>query len=377
MRLSFSIADGTSMKYIGYIETSLSIPSVDNFILDVPILVIPDNQFNSSCPVIVGTNVLRRCRNTFQECYSSIDDAWMSAVSMLDSNTFSVRCLSRKPFTVGLFQTSTIDGIVRNLPSDVCNAVTETPENINVAYTVSTRLIQLDRTSSSCKIPVRICNITAKPLIFNPKALLCDITKADVVDDLVSNLTPSKTPSCKTPDVTFNTSNLSSEQVDKFHDVLCKWKHIFCSSTKDIGKTDLVEHKIVLEDPTPFKEPYRRIPPAMFEEVRQHIKEMLDAGVIRESESLYSSNIVLIRKPNGALRFCVNWRKLNNRTRKDAYMLPRFDDTIDVLSSAKFFSKIDLHSAYWQCEVEEEDKPMTAFPLVPLVLTNGIERALA
>ena len=191
--------------------------------------------------------------------------------------------------------------------------------------------------------------------------MLCDITKAGIVDDLVSNLTPSKTPSCKKPDVTFNTSNLSSEQVDRFQDVLCKWNHIFCSSTKDIGKTDLIKHKIVLEDPTPFKEPYRRIPPAMFEEVRQHIKEMLDAGVIRESESPYSSNIVLIRKPNGALRFCVDWRKLNNRTRKDAYMLPRFDDTIDVLSSAKFFSKIDLHSAYWQCEVEEEDKPKTAF----------------
>ena len=237
--LSLSIADGTSMKYIGYIETSLSIPSVDNFILDVPILVIPDNQFNSSCPVIVGTNVLRRCRNTIQECSSSIYDAWMSAVSMLDSNTFSVRCLSRKPFTVGPFQTTTINGIVRNLPSDVCNAVTETPENTNVAYTVCPRFIQLDRTSSSCKIPVRICNITAKPLIFKPKALLCDITKASIVDDLVSNLTPSKTPSCKKPDVTFNTSNLSSEQVDRFQDVFCKWNHIFCSSTKYFGKNGL------------------------------------------------------------------------------------------------------------------------------------------
>ena len=290
--LSLSIADGTSMKYISYIEISLSIPSVDNFILYVPILVIPDNQFNSSCPVIVCTNVLRRCRNTIQECSSSIGDAWMSAVSMLDSNTFSVPC------TVGPFQTTTINGIVRNLPSDVCNAVAETPENTNLAYTVCASLIQLDRTSSSCKIPVRICNITAKPLIFKPKALLCDITKAGVVDDLVSNLTPSKTPSCKKPDVTFNTSNLSSEQVDRFQDVLYKWNHIFCSSTKDIGKTDLVKHKIVLEDLTPFKEPYCRIPPAMFEKVRQHIKEMLDAGVIRESESPYSSNKVLICKPN-------------------------------------------------------------------------------
>ena len=104
----------------------------------------------------------------------------------------------------------------------------------------------------------------------------------------------------------------------------------------------------------------------MYEEVRQHVKSMLDAGVIRESDSPYSSNIVLIRKSDGSLRFCVDWRRLNNKTRKDAFMLPRFDDTIDVLHSAKWFSKLDLHSAYWQVEVEEEDKHKTAFSVGPL-----------
>jgi hypothetical protein len=85
-----------------------------------------------------------------------------------------------------------------------------------------------------------------------------------------------------------------------------------------------------LEDETPFKEPYRRIPQALYEVVRQHIREMFDANIIRELNSHFSSNVVLVQKPTGALRFCVDWRKLNNRTRKDAYMLPRFDDTIDV-----------------------------------------------
>lgn len=123
----------------------------------------------------------------------------------------------------------------------------------------------------------------------------------------------------------------------------------------------MTEHRIELEDDTPFKEPYRKIPPALYEEVRQHIREMLDANIIRESNSPFSSNVVLVRKPSGALRFCVDWRKLNNKTRKDAYMLPRFDDTIDVLSGSKYFSKIDLHSAYWQIGLAESDKPKTAF----------------
>lgn len=86
---------------------------------------------------------------------------------------------------------------------------------------------------------------------------------------------------------------------------------------------------IKLEDKNPFKLPYRRIPPGMYDEVREHIKEMLQAGVIRESNSNsnsnYSSNVVLVRKTDGSLRFCIDMRVLNSKTRKDCYMLPRFD----------------------------------------------------
>ena len=122
-----------------------------------------------------------------------------------------------------------------------------------------------------------------------------------------------------------------------------------------------MKHSIKLTDNTPFKEPYRRIPPAMYEEVKQHIKEMLDADAIRPSESPISSNVVLVRKKDGSLRFCIDFRKLNARTVRDAYALPRIDDTIDTLLGAKYFSKLDLRSGYWQVEMEEEDKSKTAF----------------
>lgn len=83
-----------------------------------------------------------------------------------------------------------------------------------------------------------------------------------------------------------------------------------------MGKTDLVQHKIELEDETPFKKPYRRIPPYMLEEVREYVKEMLDSGVIRESNSNYSSNVVVVRKSDGSLRFCIDMRMLNSKTKK-------------------------------------------------------------
>ena len=79
--------------------------------------------------------------------------------------------------------------------------------------------------------------------------------------------------------VTIDKSCLSPDQLLRFQQILGKWKHVFSTSKKDLGKTDLVKHKIVLNDNVPFKEPYRRIPPAMYEEVRQHVKEMLEADV--------------------------------------------------------------------------------------------------
>ena len=93
---------------------------------------------------------------------------------------------------------------------------------------------------------------------------------------------------------------------------------------------------------------------------------MLDAGAIRESESPFSSNVVLVRKKDGALRFCIDFHKLNGRTVIDAYSLPRIEETIDTLSGSKYFSKLDLRSGYWQVGIKEADKHKTAFSVGPL-----------
>ena len=71
--------------------------------------------------------------------------------------------------------------------------------------------------------------------------------------------------------------------------------------------------------------------------------------------------MVLTKKKDGTTRFCVDYRKLNELTVKDAYPLPRIDDSLDHLSGAHWFSTLDLYSGYWQVELEPEDKPKTAF----------------
>ena len=149
-------------------------------------------------------------------------------------------------------------------------------------------------------------------------------------------------------------------------ELLLKWEHLFACNDLDLGKTALIKHKIRLTDQTPFKERYRCIPPHMYNDVRAHIQEMLDIGAICKSHSPWASAVVLVQKKDGGLRFCIDLRKLNERTVKDAYSLPRIDETLDSLQGSQWFSSLNLKSGYWQVEMDEESKPLTAFTVGPL-----------
>ena len=148
--------------------------------------------------------------------------------------------------------------------------------------------------------------------------------------------------------------------------LFCEYAYIFALESLDMGHTSVVKHKIRLDNYTPFKERYHRIPPNLFDEVKKHLKEMIEVGAIQKSNSPWASAVVLVRKKDGSLRFCIDLRRLNAHTIKDTYSLPCIDETLDCLGGAIIFTSLDLKSGYWQVKMEEESKPLTAFTVGPL-----------
>ncbi|KAK3102100.1 hypothetical protein FSP39_008757 [Pinctada imbricata] len=143
--------------------------------------------------------------------------------------------------------------------------------------------------------------------------------------------------------------------------LLIKHKDAFARNKTDLGKCAIVKHKINIENSVPIRQPLRRTPKGFEGEEEQHLYEQLDNGVIQPSASAWASPVVLVRKKDNTVRWCIDYRKLNNATKKDAYPLPRIDTCLDCLSTAKVFSTLDLQSGYWRLEIAEEDRHKTAF----------------
>lgn len=139
------------------------------------------------------------------------------------------------------------------------------------------------------------------------------------------------------------------------------------------------KHAIVAEGEAVKQRAYR-MSPKEEEFIRQEIERMSAAGIIRPSVSPWSSPVVVVSKKNGELRFCVNYQKLNARTKLDSYPLPRVEDLLETLRGARYFTSLDLKSGYWQIPMEEQSIDKTAFVsryglfeflVMPFGLTNA------
>ena len=225
----------------------------------------------------------------------------------------------------------------------------------------------------SSEVPIYLWNMSVHPIEVSSKALIDKVTPANQVLLVVllmetlgqSACGPQKGWILKALNLQ-DLKELPQAEQEQARGLLLKWEYQFPNSDLDLGKTSLIKHWIELMDPTSFKEHYWHIPPHMYNDVKAHLQKMLHISVIRKSHSLWASVVVLVWRKDGSLRFCIDLRKLNNQTIKDAYLLPHIDDTLNSLQGSQWFSSLNLMSGHSQDKLDEESKLLTAFSIGPL-----------
>lgn len=156
-----------------------------------------------------------------------------------------------------------------------------------------------------------------------------------------------------------STFDLSVKQREKLMNVVDQH---FKLNNNELGRTNLVEHKIKTNS-SPIKQRYYPVNPKVQEYIDKELDQMLKLGVIEPSKSAWSNPILLVKKKDKSYRFCVDFRKLNQVSEKDAYPLPYVSAILDRLRDARFITSLDVKSAYWQIPVEENSKQYTAFTI--------------
>ena len=229
------------------------------------------------------------------------------------------------------------------------------------------------------EVPVEVFNPTDEPVVLYKDTTLGVLSPANIE----KNTRP--LPSEKDPDSQFTVRKvglsttsvklseelenmvaqskevLSDEQLCHLRQVVHDYQDIFATKDAAMGRTDVVLHDIDTGNAEPIKGKPRRTPLGLRDEAMKEEQKMKDMGVIEPSESPWASPVVLVRKKDQSLRYCIDYRRLNNVTVKDSYPLPNIQDCLDSLSGAKYFSSMDLSSGYWQVGLTEQAKDKTSF----------------
>ena len=141
-----------------------------------------------------------------------------------------------------------------------------------------------------------------------------------------------------------------------------QYQDVFSQNDGDVGRTELVEHSIPVEEGTrPIRQPPHRLGPQKEAEADRQVQKLLEKGLIEPSSGAWSSPVVLVRKKDDSWRFCIDYRRLNAVTKQDAYPIPRIDESLDALAGSKLFSTLDLTSGYWQVPLDPDAQEKSAF----------------
>lgn len=371
----------SSYPYKGYICVDVTFPAsvvgVEES-LSILALVCPDPQGPLQAPVIIGTNASFFQRLAALTQGKEGDD--VASVLKIQTRQSAIYLPQRKESEVLSEQS---EGKVRWIGPGDCVVpprgevpvrcqieieqplraevfVIDTPENYSLPVGAFITPVVFPGSAIDKKaIQVFIHNETSRDISIPSGTVVAQVYSTDILS--VPSRRHSSSKALDPMSFDFSGSSIPKEWEMRLREKLSTRGIVFSTDEWDVGLAHGVEHHIRLNNTQPFREHSRRLAPADIEDVRRHIKELLAAGIIKESRSSYASPIVIARKKSGAIRMCVDYRTLNARTVPDQYTSPRIDDTLDCLAGSKWFSVLDLRSGYYQIAMGEEDKEKTAF----------------
>jgi hypothetical protein len=189
-------------------------------------------------------------------------------------------------------------------------------------------------------------------------------THDDAIEEIAENIFPSEGVATReTVTNLVKKYDLDHDRKELLTKFLLKNVSVFAQNPNKPGTAKVISHSIDTGEAVPVRQRPYRTADIENSPLEKAVKEMLENGIIRESSSDWASPVIMVKKKDGSMRFCVDFRKLNSVTKKDSYPLPLIEDLLNSIgrTNAKCFSKLDLASGYWQIPVAEKDIPKTAF----------------
>ena len=238
--------------------------------------------------------------------------------------------------------------------------------------------------SSSARIHVRACNITDRPVKLYRGQTVSQLHAVDALeafhDTSHAKHDENRSAAAIAEIIQKIDPSLPPESATELRILLESYSDVLSTDEFDLGCTNIVQHRIDTGSHKPSRQSLRPQARAHLPVIDKMLTEMQEQGVIEPCQSEWASNIVLVKKKDGSIRFCVDYRKVNNLTTKDAYPLPRIDTCLDTLAGAVWYSTFDLRSGFHQVAMDSQDINKTTFvchrgtfrfPRMPFGLCNA------
>ncbi|EYC35032.1 hypothetical protein Y032_1180g3735 [Ancylostoma ceylanicum] len=216
---------------------------------------------------------------------------------------------------------------------------------------------------------VTICNISMEPKVLHKGEVIGEWSRDDWIPvnmladgaDMMEELPKSRGQQEEGMEELLAVLKEKTPMTVELEQLIRKYRDVFAVRDSELTQTDLVEHSIDTGDSPPIKQKTRPVPLGARQEFKSIIHGLLERGIITKSKSDWASPVVLVRKKDGSLRLCIDYRALNKVTKQDSYPLPTIDTVIQSLGSKKVFSTLDMASGYWQIKLSEAAKEKSAF----------------